>query len=259
MHQQTRFFFFFFYWLACSRHSPSLKQALLHISFCTQSNSYYLLFVSCFQQLEQQQGDRLWQFAMPITLTTIYRNTLFPVAFFQSFSFLVCAFLGPHVGNFVDRFSRLFVASSSLIAQNVCVALSAVAMGVLLTIDQKDFDQTKPYLYYFPFSTWYAFVLFMVSMIFNSLSAISAMSSQVSKMKDWAVVVAKAYQRNLADVNATIRRIDLICNIVAPVAYALLESFTTVRFTCVCHSNDDECVQVQLKNCCFFVAFYFWF
>lgn len=140
---------------------------------------------------------------MPITLASIYKNTLFPVAFFQSFSFLLCALLGPHIGHFVDKYKRMLVASSALVIQNLCVALSAISMALLMALDSKVIDISQPrsnWDAYWPFSTWYAVVIFLMSLLFGGVSAVASMASQVSIMKDWAVVMSKSLKLNLARV-----------------------------------------------------------
>lgn len=59
------------------------------------------------------------------------------------------------------------------------------------------------------------------------MEKLSAVLNTISVERDWVVVVAGADEIRLATINAQMRRIDLFCKLVAPLAISLVDSYST--------------------------------
>lgn len=59
------------------------------------------------------------------------------------------------------------------------------------------------------------------------MEKLSAVLNTISVERDWVVVVAGADESRLAIMNAQMRRIDLFCKLVAPLAISLVDSYST--------------------------------
>jgi iron-regulated transporter 1 len=59
------------------------------------------------------------------------------------------------------------------------------------------------------------------------MEKLSAVLNTISVERDWVVVVAGANEARLATMNAQMRRIDLFCKLVAPLAISLVDSYST--------------------------------
>jgi len=59
------------------------------------------------------------------------------------------------------------------------------------------------------------------------MEKLSAVLNTISVERDWVVVVAGADETRLATMNAQMRRIDLFCKLVAPLAISLVDSYST--------------------------------
>lgn len=112
-------------------------------------------------------GDRVWKFAVPLTLAQIYPMSLAPVAMFSAAPLLFNFFLGTFIGHLVDRIPRLPVVLASLLAQNAFVAVSAFMIMAVIAIEPAQNTGTDM----FPFTSWYSAALFAVGAVFASLAA----------------------------------------------------------------------------------------
>jgi iron-regulated transporter 1 len=63
--------------------------------------------------------------------------------------------------------------------------------------------------------------------ILACMEKLSAVLNTISVERDWVVVVAGADEARLATMNAQMRRIDLFCKLVAPLAISLVDSYST--------------------------------
>lgn len=68
--------------------------------------------------------------------------------------------------------------------------------------------------------------LFLLSTL-ACIEKLSAVLNTISVERDWVVVVAGTNEARLATINAQMRRIDLFCKLVGPLAISLVDSFST--------------------------------
>src|SRR3989338_5119774 len=65
-----------------------------------------------------QWSDRLWSFAIPLVLSSLFPSSMFPSTFYPFCSSLASFLLGPLIGRWIDGNDRLRVVRLSLIVQN---------------------------------------------------------------------------------------------------------------------------------------------
>lgn len=153
---------------------------------------------------------------MPLLLADMFPTTLYPAALFALISNLVVVLLGPQVGHIVDNNDRIIVVGGSLVLQNAMVGLCGIVITLLASLNVSS-----------PFETWYSGVLYIVSIFLGGIIALSQTCSDVAIEKDWAIILSES---DLSSTNAMLKRINLICEILAPLAFSFLLTFMNVRF-----------------------------
>ncbi|XP_032241201.1 solute carrier family 40 member 1 [Nematostella vectensis] len=155
----------------------------------------------CFSHGLSAWGDRMWEFAVALYLVELTPGSLRLTAIFQLTRTLCTILLGPYVGAWVDANPRLKVAQRSLVAQNLAVAASALILLLILSV--KLFHGL--------------FVLLVGLAIFVAcFSVLAGIATKIAVQKDWVVVICQGDKSLLAGTNAIMRRIDLVCKILAP-------------------------------------------
>lgn len=125
---------------------------------------------------------------------------------------------GNQIGYIVDNQPRLHVVIVSLIIQNCMVALCGSFLSVLATFQVNS-----------PFSTFYSSGLFLLAVSCGGIAALSQAASDISIEKDWAIILSE--KEELSSTNASLKRIAMICEILAPFAFSILITFTNVNLS----------------------------
>eukprot|EP01083_Nonionella_stella_P186857 685295_1 len=193
------------------------------------STSFILLYISHFLQTF---GDRLWQFAVPLLFTELFIGTLFPQALFTFFTYFAVFVFMPLFGAWIDNTNRLYVVTTTIWVQNLCIVISSIIMFLLgyysdviinpdSTLDTLD----------------YRLILAFVGLLATSmLGQIMGKGATLSLEKDWVVVLCTSYndtngtthninKKLLSIVNARMRRIDLFCKIMAPAFFGIYTEY----------------------------------
>ncbi|XP_069790827.1 solute carrier family 40 member 1 isoform X2 [Narcine bancroftii] len=161
-------------------------------------------------------GDRMWHFAVSVFLVDLYGNNLLLTAVYGLVVAGSVLLLGAIIGDWVDRTPRLKVAQISLIVQNV----SVIICGVILMM---------VYLFKPSLSTmlkgWTLTGCYILVITFANIANLASTAMGISIQRDWIIVVAGEDRSKLADMNATVRRIDQVTNILAPMAVGQIMTF----------------------------------
>lgn len=166
------------------------------------------------------QGDRMWTFAVPLLLAKMFTNLL-PSSLFSTISQLCCVLFGGYVGSWIDHTNRIKLQQTALLVQN-CAVVSSFALLIILERQYIGANPISPVWSSFLFN-----VLFWGAIALGALGAVASMITSISISKEWVIVIQKAHPYlPLTHVNATFRRIDLACKLLAPVAFALILRFT---------------------------------
>lgn len=161
----------------------------------------------------------MWSFAVPLLLSKMF-SSLLPSSLFATASQLGCVIFGGYVGSWIDKNNRLKLQQTALIVQNISVVTSFV---LLIILEARYIGSTKidPQWKDVQF-----LALFFGSILFGAIAAVASMVTTISISKEWVVIIQQSHSYlPLPNVNATMRRIDLICKLAAPVAFALIIQF----------------------------------
>eukprot|EP01027_Heterolobosea_sp_BB2_P015749 GEZU01022525.1.p1 GENE.GEZU01022525.1~~GEZU01022525.1.p1 ORF type:complete len:502 (+),score=143.45 GEZU01022525.1:440-1945(+) len=151
----------------------------------------------------------MWGFTAPLLFIYIFTDTLLPSATFFFVGKMFCVILGSYVGGLIDRLNRLLVVQTSLILQNITVILCAVMMIIMFR------SYSAPLA---PFNDTMFVFLFIALNLTGGISSLASLATEVSIAKDWTVVITRGQGAVLTEMNAIMRRIDLLCDIVSPFA-----------------------------------------
>ncbi|KAI4544012.1 hypothetical protein MG293_004278 [Ovis ammon polii] len=145
-------------------------------------------------------GDRMWHFAVSVFLVELYGNSLLLTAVYGLVVAGSVLVLGAIIGDWVDKNARLKVAQTSLVIQNVSVILCGV-------------------------------ILMMVFLHKNELLTMYHGWVLLDK-KSTEMGVVENNKFGVTNMNATIRRIDQLTNILAPMAVGQIMTFGSAVIGC---------------------------
>ncbi|XP_073503939.1 ferroportin [Phyllobates terribilis] len=168
-------------------------------------------------------GDRMWHFAVSLFLVELYGNSLLLTAVYGLVVAGSVLFLGAIIGDWVDKNPRLKVAQTSLIVQNVCVIICGIILMVVFLY------QTELMSMY---QGWLLTVCYILVITIANIANLASTATAITIQRDWIVVVAGDDRSKLADMNATVRRIDQLTNILAPLAVGQIMTFGSPVIGC---------------------------
>jgi iron-regulated transporter 1 len=156
-------------------------------------------------------NSRTFEFGAVLFLAGIFPGTLLYASIYALGRALTGTLLSPKVGSYVDRTNRLKAIRSSIIWQRFPVAASCGLFLVLFAAPQSHL------------TFWLCFPTTVLLACFEKLAAIG---NTIAVERDWIVVVADAVTLPRQSLNATLRRIDLCCKLIAPLILAIVEAFS---------------------------------
>ncbi|KAF1851565.1 Utp11-domain-containing protein [Cucurbitaria berberidis CBS 394.84] len=156
---------------------------------------------------------RTFEFGAVIFLATIFPGTLFFASCYALFRSAAAAVLGSWIGDQVDRNDRLVVVRQSIVWQRLSVAGSCVILIRMLNANMEE----KSLMY----------TLFAASVVLACVEKLGSVANTVSIERDWIIVVSDSLHLDRQELNSTMRRIDLVCKLIAPVGIGLLDGYST--------------------------------
>jgi iron-regulated transporter 1 len=163
-------------------------------------------------------GDRMWQFAIPILFMEIWDDSLLPAALFALVTNCATFLLMAHVGKWVDRSPRMALMRISLLGQNAAIATSCLLLYSLVYLAKPEAVNADVGV------AWTLEVKLCFGMIVacSAVGELMGNAGTLALERDWVVVLAAGDQPALAAMNSTMRRIDLLCKLLAPLGFGLL-------------------------------------
>lgn len=161
-------------------------------------------------------GDRMWNFAVAVFLVELYGNSLLLTAVYGLVVAGSVLLLGAIIGDWVDRNPRLKVAQTSLLVQNSCVILCGILLMVVF-----QFKEQLVELY----NGWILTTCYILVITIANIANLASTATSITIQRDWVVVVAGQDSSSLADMNATVRIIDQLTNILAPMLVGQIMAF----------------------------------
>uniref|UniRef100_A0A8V0YBN6 Solute carrier family 40 member n=1 Tax=Gallus gallus TaxID=9031 RepID=A0A8V0YBN6_CHICK len=168
-------------------------------------------------------GDRMWHFAVSVFLVELYGNSLLLTAVYGLVVAGSVLLLGAIIGDWVDKNSRLKVAQTSLVVQNASVILCGIILMIIFL-----FKTQLLTLYH----GWLLTMCYILVITIANIANLASTATAITIQRDWIVVVAGEDRSKLADMNATIRRIDQLTNILAPMAVGQIMTFGSPMIGC---------------------------
>ncbi|KAI1884866.1 hypothetical protein AGOR_G00214280 [Albula goreensis] len=168
-------------------------------------------------------GDRMWNFAVAVFLVELYGNSLLLTAVYGLVIAGSVLLLGAMIGDWVDKNPRLKVAQTSLVVQNCAVILCGVLLMVVF-----QFKVELENLY----SGWLLTTCYIMVITIANIANLASTATSIAIQRDWVVVVAGDDRSKLADMNATVRIIDQLTNILAPMLVGQIMAFGSHLMGC---------------------------
>ncbi|XP_061548188.1 solute carrier family 40 member 1 [Phycodurus eques] len=161
-------------------------------------------------------GDRMWNFAVAVFLVELYGNSLLLTAVYGLVVAGSVLLLGAIIGDWVDRNPRLKVAQMSLIVQNSCVIVCGILLMVVFSFKQQLVEV---------YDGWLLTTCYILVISIANIANLASTAMSITIQRDWVVVVAGQDSSKLADMNATVRIIDQLTNILAPMLVGQIMTF----------------------------------
>ena len=174
-------------------------------------SKYYLYFTYFFSAW----GDRMWEFAVIVFIMDLYPGTLLYASLFGLVEKLAAILGGPSVGRRIDKNDRLVSMRTAIVAQNASICIASIIFFMGLTKDDPNHTSSFRGVCYF-------FILWM-----GAIASLAAVGAKLAIHKDWVVVVAGDSPQRLTQLNSNMRRIDLGCNILAPLLVGFISGVSS--------------------------------
>ncbi|KAG2416374.1 hypothetical protein HFD88_007589 [Aspergillus terreus] len=176
-------------------------------------------------------NSRMFEFGSVLFLASIFPGTLLYASIYALGRSLSAVLLSSWLGSVVDRSNRLKTIRHSIIWQRLPVAASCACFVHLLN------RSSEP--------TYFSPLLFTAVALLACVEKLAANVNTVSVERDWAVVISDALQYSRQGLNASMRRIDLICKLLAPVVISFLDGFSTRAAIWTVLGVNVSCVVVE--------------
>ena len=177
---------------------------------------------------------RAFEFGAVIFLSAIFPGTLFYASIYALIRALAAFVFSAQVGKWVDSGGRLRVVRHTIVWQRVAVAVSCGILLVLLKSSGRG---------------WGAVVLFSVCVVLGGVEKLAFVGTTVAVERDWVVVVADGLGVAREELNSGMRRVDLVCKLVAPLGVSLIDGYSTqVAIGAVLGQNILSVIFVRIRT-----------
>ncbi|PWW77267.1 hypothetical protein C7212DRAFT_357277 [Tuber magnatum] len=158
-------------------------------------------------------NSRVFEFGALLFIASLYPNTLLPGSLYALVRGVSAVLCSPRVGRYVDSGDRLRVVRVSIVAQRVAVVLSC---GGLLAVRDGVGGMVG------------GVVMMGVLAVLACCEKLASVGNLVAVERDWVVVVAGGDEGSLQVLNSQMRRIDLFCKLLGPLAVSMVDGISTV-------------------------------
>ncbi|KAF3193963.1 hypothetical protein TWF225_008152 [Orbilia oligospora] len=167
---------------------------------------------------------RTYEFAAVVFTVEAFPNTLLPASISGIAQCLAAITFSPSVGIWADQSpSRLESLKKTILVQRLAVLTACSCWMVLLWSGR---DTSSPH------DVVLKWAVFAVIVILSCIERLAAGGNVVVMERDWVPTLAPSVGDSLHHLNATMRRIDLICKVLAPGFVTLLPTvFSAIEST----------------------------
>ncbi len=153
-------------------------------------------------------NSRLFEAAVVYFLAAIFPGNLLPISIYALLRNIAAIALTVPVGTWIDTANRLTVLRTSILGQRLSVAMSCGFFWAML--ERPDLGVPTRH------------GLFAAAVVLACVEKLSAGMNMVSVERDWIVVITQSNEAARRTINARMRRIDLFCKLLGPLAIALI-------------------------------------
>ncbi|KAK0725504.1 Ferroporti-1 [Lasiosphaeris hirsuta] len=154
-------------------------------------------------------NSRLFEFGTVLFLASIFPDTLLPMSVYALLRSAAAILFAQAVGSWIDQGDRLAVVRVSIVGQRVSVALSCALFWAL--------EARKGRL-----SGMVQHGLFVIAVLLACVEKLCSMMNLISVERDWVVVITEGDGNARRTLNARMRRIDLLCKLLGPLAISAI-------------------------------------
>lgn len=158
-------------------------------------------------------NSRVFEFGAVLFLARIFPGTLLPSSVYALVRAASAICFAPLIGRYVDQGDRLKVVRLSIVGQRGAAILSCLGFSALST-NLLDFAGFKPFL-------------IAILVLLACVEKLCSIMNTIAIERDWVVILAENSQCGLEVLNSQMRRIDLMCKLVGPLAIALVDGYST--------------------------------
>ncbi|EAW17500.1 putative iron-regulated transporter [Aspergillus fischeri NRRL 181] len=159
-------------------------------------------------------NSRMFEFGAVLFLASIFQGTLLYASIYALVRSASAVVLSSWLGSKMDRSNRLVATRHSIVWQRVPVAVSCACFVALL---MPSYRESEPIVS----------GLFLAVVLLACMEKLAATANTVAVERDWVIIVADTLAIGRQDLNASMRRIDLFCKLVAPVVISLVDGLST--------------------------------
>jgi solute carrier family 40 (iron-regulated transporter), member 1 len=167
----------------------------------------------CTSHLLSVWNSRMFEFGAVLFLAAIKPGTLFYASAYAIVRNSAAVLLASKIGHYVDKSNRLVSIRLSIILQRGSVAISCV-LFLLCHLLRQSSEITFN-------------ILFVALAILSCMEKVGAIANTVAVERDWIPVLSESIQYERSVLNALLRRIDLTCKLLSPVAISFVQTYST--------------------------------
>ncbi|RAH65792.1 putative iron-regulated transporter [Aspergillus aculeatinus CBS 121060] len=209
-------------------HEPLIDRPVSPHTVSSKASSRVLLRLYISHSLSTW-NSRMFEFGAVLFLASIFPGTLLYASIYALVRSLSAVVLSSWLGSVVDRSNRLTALRHSIVWQRLPVAGSCACFVVLLASSNSTLR----------------ILLFVATVVLACFEKLAATANTVAVERDWAIVVADALEIPRQDLNASMRRIDLFCKLIAPIFISLVDGFSTKAAIWTTLGVNVSCVAVE--------------
>lgn len=159
-------------------------------------------------------NSRLFEFGAALFLTSIFPGTLLPVSVYSLVRNAGYILFAQPIGNWINKGNRLNIIRTSIVGQRVSVATSC-ALLLVLELKGGDLGHRNDN------------GIFAAVAILAVAEKLCSTMNTISVERDWVVVITQGNEDARRTMNARMRRIDLFCKLMGPLAVSLVAIAST--------------------------------
>ncbi|KAI8977743.1 Ferroporti-1 [Trametes punicea] len=179
------------------------------------------------QHFSNSWGLRTAEFAVYLFLVTLFPDTLLPASIYGFATTGAGIILSGWAGRLVDEHHNLGIVRASIVSIKLAACMMYSASLVLLYRFSIPSNDTRPW------STHLASGMFTLIVVGGCIHTPAGVTISVAVEREWVTSIAAGSSAHLTTLNTNMRRIDLLCKLLAPLFVSLLTTVASYRFAAV--------------------------